>query len=263
MIESLYVAQFRMAMRNLLMSDPTIAFLPQPVETLAREGEGFAGRIIRLLQRWVRSDRKEYVVEHFAHRLFVLNGGVSDWNVVVIVREVNHHDWFVDVCSVSATRADGLMEYFKPFADIDRVASVMQVRLDKIEPVMFSAVAESLADSWHRSSIIHFASHGHHHAGSQLMNVFDKTAHRWASSNARNHFKALLDDARNRPQLVERGGDDLFIVSRRYLQEAVEPTSARAMSRRYRAIALSDDNMPDFVPRELPSLEELPRLGST
>ncbi len=241
------------------MSDPTIAFLPQPVETLAREGKSFAQRVIHTLHGWVHSNRTDHVVSELRKRIFILNDDEADWNMVVIVREGHHRaDWSVDVCSVDFSEPDSLMQHFKSLADVDELASVMQVRLNKIEPMMFSAVAGSFGLEGSRAL---YKSSTHHRTGVfQLMHTFDSNAHRWASSKARNNFKALLEDARKRPQLVEREGDELFVVSRRYLQETIEPTSAQGMSRLYRAMALTEDDMPDPAPRALTPLEDLPEL---
>nr|WP_294506440.1 hypothetical protein [uncultured Rhodopila sp.] len=241
------------------MTDPTIAFLPQPVETLAREGEVFAQRVIDTLHGWVRSNCIDNVVTELHKRIFVLSEPASDWNMVVILRAAPESTkWGVDVCSVGFSGADSLMEHFRPLVDVDGLASVMQVSLHKIEPAMFSVVAESFASTPLYAACGRPLIYGH---TLDLMHDFDRNAYRWVSSKARTNFKTLLDDARQRPQLVEREDDDLFVVSRRYLQEAIEPTSARGLSRIYRAMALSDAGMPDLVPRALAPLEDLPKLG--
>ncbi len=252
------------------MSDPTIAFLAQPVQALARRGEKFAQQVIHTLHGWVKSDHTRHVVSHVHHRLFVLSEGAADWKLVVIVREGQRHsDYAVDVCAVDFAQPQRLVDHWKPLAEVDHLAPAMRVRLHKIEPLMFTMVADSMAAmtpiSWLDADA--FRRHrelkpGNLHHLSGLLHAFDSSGHRWVSSKARNNFKTLLEDARTRPQIVEREGDDLFVVSRRYLEQTVEPTSAQALSRHYRARPLSDAGMPELARRPLPPLEDLPELGS-
>jgi hypothetical protein len=249
------------------MSDPTIAFQRQPLEILARGGETVSEPIIHALTDWVRSDWTAHVVSHSRNRLYVLAAPATPLRVVVIARQRARHTRWLDVCAVDDAEADDLMAYFEPLAELDHLSAIMEVKLGKLDPVVIARVVESLDPAFH---LPHHglatpygwrAGRGLYQPTVRLLNYIDSNADRWATSKARSHFKTLLDEARERPQVVGRDGDDLVIISRRYLQETVEPTSAKALSRRYLGMGLSDDDMPVLEHGTLPPLEDLPPIG--
>jgi hypothetical protein len=255
------------------MSDPTIAFLRQPFELLARGSEEVAGRVILTLNDWVKSDRTAHVVKQ-AHRMFVLAAPATTLNVLVIWREGRRHATSIDVCAVDVAEAARLMAHFEPLGDLDHFAPMVTVKLQKLHPMLLRRAAETIDPAIFKTAhhgwdaIYHWARQTDLKASNapwntaRLLDVVETSSDRWASSRARNQFKTLMDDARERPQVVERDGDDLLVVSMRYLKEAVEPTSARDLSRRYLAMALSDADMSVLNHGALPPLENLPEIGT-
>jgi hypothetical protein len=52
---------------------------------------------------------------------------------------------------------------------------------------------------------------------------------RWLSKSARDNFKELMDAATAQPQVVERGDDEIVVVSKRLLQSYADPKSAASL----------------------------------
>lgn len=249
------------------MPDPVIGFLRQPLDVLARGGETLATRTIHMLKDWVLSGRKAHVASHHLDRLYILASD-SRWNVVVIPRarrEAAGGDW-IEVCAVADAGVSDLMAHFTPLTKLDHLTALMEVKLANLDASVFPLVAESLDPSLYKpflespylpNSLQLSAAE---HSALRLLDMIDTTTDRWASSKARSQFKSVLDDALERPQVVEREGDDLVIVSRRYLRETIDPTSAKALSQRYLAMGLSDAEMPQLTHGTLPPLDELPAM---
>jgi len=143
----------------------------------------------------------------------------------------------------------------------------MEVKLRKLDSLIFSRVAESFDIAFYEQQSrgpfrdIPLIRRSHYNENYHLLQLIDYSAERWATSKARNQFKTLLDEAQERPQIVEREGGDLVVISRRYLQETVAPTSAKGLSRRYLAMGLFDDDMSKLEHGTLPLLEDLPEIG--
>ena len=172
---------------------------------------------------------------------------------------------WLDLCAVERAEADQLLTYFAPLADADHLSAIVEIKLNKLRPMVISRAAESVRSAWiaphHSAQPSMWRLHALYEPAANLMRVIDTSPDRWVSSRARSHFKTLLEDARERPQVVEREGDDLVVVSRRYLQETVDPTSAKGLSRRYLAMGLSDDDMPVLQHGRAPALDDLPEIG--
>lgn len=59
-------------------------------------------------------------------------------------------------------------------------------------------------------------------------------AKRWKTSDARGQFKELLEEAATRPQIIERDGEELVVVSRSLLDRYADPLSGAALVARFR-----------------------------
>jgi hypothetical protein len=55
------------------------------------------------------------------------------------------------------------------------------------------------------------------------------SSRRWLSKSARDNFKGLMDAAITQPQVVERGDDEIVVVSKRLLQRYADPKSATSI----------------------------------
>jgi hypothetical protein len=247
------------------MSDPTIAFLAQPLAILAQGGRTMTDQVLHTLSEWVRSKRTVQLVSHGHKNLVVLESAAAALNVVLIARGHRQGQWTVDVCALDDGEAGSLASHFEPLIDIDHIAPSMELKFKHLDVMTVLRGAESLNLTMQRH---HAAVERYQRVSTlvwnagRLLEEFEKGSERWASSKARNNFKALMDEARERPQVVERDGDDLLVVSRQYLKEAVDPTSAQSQSRRYRAMALSDSGMTSRPLGALPALQGLPEIGA-
>ncbi|WP_374572330.1 hypothetical protein [Phenylobacterium sp.] len=250
------------------MSDPTIAFQRQPLEILGRGGDEVTEDFIQTLAEWVRLHEDTDKGSHTHNRVHVLGTARSMYKVVVIARERRRHLHWLDVCAVDRGEVGDLINYFEPLAELEHLSAIMEVKLNKLRPMIITRVFESLEPAPlvpHSSLLKSFRWHGRaadFGPSLSLLHIIDSTPDRWVSSRARSHFKTLLEDARERPQVVQRDGDDLVVVSRRYLQETVDPTSAKGLSQRYLAMNLSDTDMPILQHGSLPGLDDLPELGT-
>jgi hypothetical protein len=249
------------------MSDPTIAFQRQPLEILGRGGDVVTEDVIRTLADWVRLHQDADKGSHNHNRVHVLGTAGNMYKVVVIARERGRHLHWLDVCAVGRGEVSDLITYFEPLAELEHLSAIMEVKLKKLRPMIINRVFESLEPTQFVPHHSRFKSFKWHERAADfgpalsLLHLIDSTPDRWVSSRARSQFKTLLEDARERPQVVERDGDDLVVVSRRYLQETVDPTSAKGLSQRYLAMDLSDADMPILQHGSLPALDDLPELG--
>lgn len=254
------------------MSDPTIAFLRQPLEILAQGGEAVAAQFIRALGDWVKSDRTDHVVSHVRDRMFVLAAPATPWHFVLLTRGGNRQrHWSVDVCAVEDAARGDLLAHYEPLVELDHLTSMIQVKFKHLDAITLIRAAETLDLTYPRNASVWRPRMRIHRSwpdesplieAHELLRLIDDSADRWASSKARSNFKTLLEDARERPQVVERDGDDVVIVSRRYLQETVDPTSAKGLSRRYLGMGLSDEGMPELSHGSVRPLEDLPEIGT-
>lgn len=244
------------------MPDPAVAFLAQPIQMMARRGEGFTNLVIDTLRRWVASNYIETVRAQHRGLLFALSAEPSTrWHILVMRHGHKHADFGASVCGVEFGIAQEAIEHFMPLVGIDHIQPAMQVRLGKMEAKMFAALA--VGQGYDVDSIILPGSRapGRRSVGADVVAQVDAASRRWASSQARTHFKDVFDRARQQPQIVERGDDDLVVMSRTYLQELIEPTSARAMAQYYRARGIPAAGLVDLAAGVIDDLEELPALA--
>jgi hypothetical protein len=246
------------------MADTTIAFLSQPVQVMAREGEHFTEEVIRTLHQWVDSKCKVNVQAERGGRVYALSSSRdAAWNLVVIV----HHGRAsvrpkVDVCALEFGRADSAVDHFAPLIAVDHIVPAFEMSFRKMEPKIFWAIAHGHLHNDDFASSVWSTHIKRTHLVRHLMLKVDADSHRWASSDARNNFKTLFDAAQKQPQIVERNGDEVVMLSRSYLQELVEPTSARELAIYYREKALSAVGLGEPTRRSMGPLGELPELGS-
>lgn len=249
------------------MSDPTIAFQRQPLEILGRGGDAVTQEVIKTLADWVQLHQDAEKPSRNHNRVHVLGTSGSLLKVVVIARERRRHMHWLDVCAVYRGEVGDLVAHFEPLADVEHMTAIMEVKLKKLRPMiimrMFESLEPAIVAPYHArfKSLTLKARAAGYGATFDLLHVIDSSADRWGSSEARSRFKTLLEDARERPQVVERDGDELVVVSRRYLQETVDPTSAKGLSQKYLAMGLSDADMPVLDHGSLPALDDLPELG--
>jgi hypothetical protein len=240
------------------MKGATVAFLSQPVQIMAQEGEAFSAQVLRTLKAWAASKGKDHVRAEFEKKLFVLSpGSDSDLGIVVLSHgDADHFGW-TGVCALEFGEPDRMVSQFAPLAVAERMSFVVEVRLDKVAPSLFTALVHAFGQ------VIPVRRHGVAAPNLDQIHLLakgDVAGRRWVSSQARSHFRTLLEDARKQPQIIERGDDDVVVVSRNYLRELMEPTSARSIARRFRARALSAEGLADAPLRTIEPLEDLPEL---
>ena len=63
----------------------------------------------------------------------------------------------------------------------------------------------------------------------QLAKSLVVSGRRWISKAARENFKGLMDAALTQPQVVERGDDEIVVISRRLLESYANPKSASSI----------------------------------
>jgi hypothetical protein len=238
------------------MKGATVAFLSQPVQLMAQEGEAFSAQVLRTLKAWASSKGKEHVRAEFENKLFVLSpGSHSDLGIVVLSRgDADHFGW-TGVCALEFGEPDRMVSQFAPLAVAERMSFVVEVRLDKVAPSLFTALVHAFGQVIPRHDVA-----AANLDQIQLLAKGDVVGRRWVSSQARSHFRTLLEDARKQPQIIERGDDEVVVVSRNYLHELMEPTSARSIARRFRARALPAEGLADAPPRTVEPLQDLPEL---
>jgi hypothetical protein len=243
------------------MAESTIAFLPQPVQVMASQGEAFSEDVITTLHEWEDSKRTAHVRASHGGKVFGLSPKTNaGWTVIVILHHSGRgeHAW-ANVCAVDFGGAVSAVEQFAPLMDVEHLRPAMEVNFRKMTPKMFVAMAigQGYPDEALGANLT-----ARHRSRHHVLATVDAVSHRWVQSNARNNFRELLERARQQPQIVERDGEDLILLSKQYLQELVEPTSARAMALRYRANALSASGMAEPIRRRLGRLDDLPELGA-
>jgi hypothetical protein len=127
---------------RLEMPDQAVAFLAQPIQMMARRGEGFTNLVIETLRRWIASDYVETVRAHHHGQLFALSAEPStQWHVLVLRHGHKHADFGASVCGVEFGIAQEAIEHFLPLVGIDHIQPAIQVRMGKIEAKMFTALA--------------------------------------------------------------------------------------------------------------------------
>jgi hypothetical protein len=244
------------------MPDPSVAFLAQPIQMMARRGEDFTLEVIETLRRWMVSN---YVETVRAERdgVFALSSTPdARWNLVVMRDRSRGTDADARVCGLEFGSPMLAVDHFLPLIAVDHLPAAMHVHLGKIEPRMFTAVATGHAYLTAEENEMVVRQTPHHQSAAQIVAQVDASGHRWGSSQARRHFKDVFERAREQPQIVERGDGDLLVMSRTYLQELVSPTGARAMAHHFRRMALSAEGMVDTAPGTLDALEALPPIGT-
>ena len=245
------------------MSDLAVSFLAQPIQSMAGRGEGFSDLVIDTLRRWVSSSYVETVRDQYHDRIFALSADPADpWRILVIRRSPDLAEPRACVCGIEFVAGRDAIEHFLPLLDVEHIQPAMQVRLDKIEAKMFAALAVRHAHDFSEPIPEKAPKAPRTAVGFDVASRVDAVGRRWASSQARTHFKEVFDRARKQPQIVERGDDDLVVMSRTYLKELIEPSSARAMARHYRVHGIHGDGLVELEALVVNDLEELPELGS-
>jgi len=241
------------------MATPTLGFLQQPIQLMAQEGEAFSQTILKVLRAWMQSTSQDSAQAARNNRLYVLSDSPkSDWQIVVM-RPDRAHSAPPSVCFIEYGDTDKVAERFAPLINTRWIPAKVEIELSTAQSGVFALLWDLVGESPSGMHVIDTK----HHLSQRFDGVFnfDNAARRWASSRARDHFKELLDEAVLQPQIVNRGrGDDVVVVSRHYLEELVDPSSARAMSAHFRGRGLSAEGLEVLDFGELEDLADLPQL---
>lgn len=73
--------------------------------------------------------------------------------------------------------------------------------------------------------------HAHTHEG--LVRDLTRSARRWRTTQARRDFKEILQEASLAPQVVERDGQEVFIIDRDLLERFEQPLTGAALAARF------------------------------
>lgn len=238
------------------MTDLSISFLTQPMQVVASRGDRFATEVIDTLRGWASSNYKDHVRAERDAQVYALSPDASTaWTMVVLRTRHDGHDR-TNVCGLEFRSPAEAMDRFVPLMKVEHIKAEFEMGLDKLEPAVFAAMAASqgLAPSFEPTA-------NRRRLSAEVMAQVDALSHRWGSTEARSNLKNLFERARQQPQIVERrGADDLVVMSRNYLQELVQPTTARTLALKYRSMALLTDGFVDPIPMPVGPLEELPEL---
>ena len=241
------------------MTEPTIAFLEQPARFLSEAKRAVAQSAIETLQTWSAARKPAGRGQPLrrlskVHQLPVLD---TDFVMLVLQDAAPHLD--LQVCQISRG-APGplLLDACRNLARAQKVATTLEVGLDRLDVAMFEALQLSV-----------FPTLLHHHGHMELapdrftirtLKILDR-GRTWQASHARAHFKDLLNDAAREPQIVNRDDGDVVVVAKSYLEELVQPTGARATMQWFAERALSEDGMLSTSSRPAAPLEPLPELS--
>ncbi len=228
------------------------------MRVMGRNGDVFTTHVLSTLRRWAESRQVDAGRPRGDGKVFVLSPETRDpWKVVILTLErPEHHRAFAHVCSLEIGESQAIAERYAPLAAMEHMPGAVEVRLDHVPAGFFKAWNAVLGE--HGTAEIREASVEYRPAA--FVSTLDAVAKRWASSQAHVDFGTLLDEARLQPQIVGRGNDDLVVLSRSYLEELADPSSAWAMSQYFRGGGLSREGMPARRSRPLEPLKSLPVL---
>lgn len=241
------------------MASEIMGFLQQPIQVMAREGDEFSASILRTLRRWMDPHQRISASAEREGRMYVLGlGGASAWQIVLMQGDDSLARAAASVYAIEYGDSEAVATRFAPLLGARWIAPAIEVELARAQPELFRAAVEAMGEIAPLRATAHFAAF----SPSDAVGVVDAAARHWASSKARGSFKELLDDALLQPQIVKRGGDDVWVMSRTYFEELVDPSSTRAMSQHFRNRGLSAAGLEELDFGELEPLADLPQLPS-
>lgn len=253
------MAYYAYAPAELVMTDTSIGFLPQPFHVLANAGETFASDVLEALEPYAGAHAQRPALEAHGGRLWVIEVKAQPhWNIFLLPSQGDRGPM---VCALDFGSASQQVAALEPLIWLTHLSPLMALPLSDAKPAMFKAL-DMILTAPAAPAVTLQLDHPNKQimAGLVLSKSLRALGRRWGSSQARTHFRDVFDGALHQPQIVEREEGDVVVVSTDYLDGALAGGGARGLAEIYGARRLSKEGLGQRArqsPRSLAPLREL------